>query len=122
MKKYVDNTFKSPNVLSFCPVILGIERGIAKAGIKCKTLAYIEIEAFCIANLVAGMESGLLDPAPIWTDAKTFDASPFCNKIHGIIGGYPCPGESLAGLRQGHLYKGFIWPYIRKAISTAKPI
>ena len=85
-------------------------------------MAYVEIEAFIIANLVAGMESGLVDPAPIWTDAKTFDARPFRGKVHGIIGGYPCPGESLAGLREGHLYKGFLWPAIRRAIAAARPI
>lgn len=118
----MDNTFKSPTVISFCPGILGIERGLKRAGIDCRVAAYVEIEAFIIANLVAGMEQGVLDPAPIWTDAKTFDARPFRGKIHGIIGGYPCPGESLAGLREGHLYKGFIWPAIRRAIAAARPL
>jgi DNA (cytosine-5)-methyltransferase 1 len=84
-------------------------------------MAYVEIEAYICANLVAGMEAGILDPAPIWSDAKTFDALPFRGRIHGIIGGYPCPGESLAGLREGHLYKGFIWPYLRRAIAATRP-
>jgi site-specific DNA-cytosine methylase len=122
MNLNVDNPFQSPVVLSFCPGILGIERGLARAGVECRVAAYVEIEAFIIANLVTGMEAGLLDPAPIWTDAKTFDARPFRGKIHGIIGGYPCPGESLAGLREGHLYKGFIWPAIRRAIAAARPL
>lgn len=119
---HVDNPFQSPAVLSFCPGILGIERGLARAGVHCRVMAYLEIEAFIIANLVAGMEAGLLGAAPIWTDAKTFDAFPFRGKIHGIIGGYPCPGESLAGLREGHLYKGFIWPSIRRAIKASGPL
>jgi len=118
----VDNPFKSPAVISFCPGILGIERGLKRAGIHPRVMAYVEIEAYIIANLVAGMEAGILDPAPIWTDAKTFDARPFRGRIHGIIGGYPCPGESLAGLREGHLYKGFIWPAIRRAIAATLPI
>jgi DNA (cytosine-5)-methyltransferase 1 len=121
-KNSVDNPFKSPVVLSFCPGILGLERGLARAGVHCRVAAYVEIEAFIIANLVAGMEAGVLDPAPIWTDAKTFDARPFRGRIHGIIGGYPCPGESKIGCREGHEYKGFIWPHIRKAISAAKPL
>lgn len=121
-KNNVDNPFKSPAVISFCPGILGIERGLKRAGVHPRVMAYVEIEAYIIANLVAGMEAGILDPAPIWTDAKTFDASPFRGRIHGIIGGYPCPGESLAGLREGHLYKGFIWPNIRRAIAAARPI
>lgn len=118
----MDNPFKSSAVISFCPGILGIERGLKRAGVNPRVMAYVEIEAFIIANLVAGMEAGLLDPGPIWTDAKTFDARPFRGRIHGIIGGYPCPGESLAGLREGHLYKGFIWPYLRRAIPAARPL
>lgn len=119
---YVDNTFESPAIISFCPGILGIERGLERAGTKCRVAAYVEIEAFICANLVAGMEAGILDPAPIWTDAKTFDARPFRGKVHGIIGGYPCPGESLAGLREGHLYHGFLWPALRRAIAAARPL
>jgi site-specific DNA-cytosine methylase len=118
----VDNPFKSPVVISFCPGILGIERGLARAGVECHVITYVEIEAFIIANLVAGMEAGILGPAPIWTNAKTFDSRPFRGRIHGIIGGYPCPGESLAGLREGHLYKGFIWPAIRRAVATTRPL
>lgn len=119
---HVDNPFQSPAILSFCPGVLGLERGLERAIGKIRVMAYVEIEAFIIANLVAGMEAGVVDPAPVWTDAKTFDASPFRGKIHGIIGGYPCPGESLAGLRQGHLYKGFIWPSIRRAIAATRPL
>jgi site-specific DNA-cytosine methylase len=118
----VDNPFKSPAVISFCPGILGIERGLKRAGVHPRVVAYVEIEAYICANLVAGMEAGVLDPAPIWTDAKTFDAQPFRGRIHGIVGGYPCPGESLAGLREGHLYKGFIWPYIRRAFAATRPL
>lgn len=118
----MDNPFKSPAVISFCPGILGIERGLKRAGINPRVMAYVEIEAYICANLVAGMEAGILDPAPIWTDAKTFDARPFRGRIHGILGGYPCPGESLAGLREGHLYKGFIWPYIRRAVAATRPL
>lgn len=118
----MDNPFKSPAVISFCPGVLGIERGLKRAGVHPRVVAYVEIEAIIIANLVAGMEAGILDPSPIWTDAKTFDARPFRGKIHAITGGYPCPGESLAGLREGHLYKGFIWPYLRRTTSATRPL
>lgn len=118
----MDNPFKSPAVISFCPGILGIERGLARAGVNCRVMAYVEIEAFIIANLVAGMESGILDPAPIWTDAKTFDASPFRGRIHGIIGGYPCTPFSLAGTRSGEDHLGYIYPAISRAIEAARPV
>lgn len=118
----MDNPFKSPAVISFCPGILGIERGLKRAGVHPRVVAYVEIEAFIIANLVAGMEAGILDPAPIWTDAKTFDARPFRGKVHGIIGGYPCTPFSLAGTRSGEDHPGHIYPAISRAIEATRPI
>jgi site-specific DNA-cytosine methylase len=118
----VGNPFKSPAVISFCPGILGIERGLKRAGVHPRVVAYVEIEAYIIANLVAGMEAGVLDPAPIWTDAKTFDARPFRGRIHGIIGGYPCTPFSLAGTRSGENHPGHIYPAISRAIETTRPV
>jgi DNA (cytosine-5)-methyltransferase 1 len=118
----VDNPFKSPAVISFCPGILGIERGLKRAGVHPRVVAYVEIEAFIIANLVAGMEAGILDPAPIWTDVKTFPREYFFRRIHGIIGGYPCTPFSLAGQRKGENDDRHLWPYISAAISSIEPI
>lgn len=122
MKQHVDNPFQSPVVLSFCPGILGIERGLARAGCKVRVAAYVEIEAFIIANLLAGMESGVLDPTPIWTDVKTFDAKPFHRKIHGIVGGYPCQPFSQNGKRKGKDDPRHLWPFIKDHIRTIQPI
>lgn len=97
----MDNPFQSPAVLSFCAGLLGLERGLERAIGKLNVAAYCEIEAFICENLVAGMETGFLAPAPIWTDAKTFPAQHFHGKIHGIIGGYPCQPFSTAGKRMG---------------------
>jgi DNA (cytosine-5)-methyltransferase 1 len=118
----VDNPFKSPAIISFCPGILGIERGFKRAGVNPRAVAYVEIEAVIIANLVAGMEAGILDTAPIWTDAKTFDARPFRGRIHGIIGGYPCTPFSLAGTRSGEDHPGHIYPAISRAIEATRPV
>jgi site-specific DNA-cytosine methylase len=118
----VDNPFKSPAVISFCPGILGIERGLKRAGVHPRVMAYVEIEAFICTNLVAGMEAGILDPAPIWTDAKSFDARQFRGRIHGIIGGYPCTPFSLAGTRSGENHPGHIYPAISRAIEATRPI
>ncbi|MDB5288560.1 MAG: putative site-specific methylase [Mucilaginibacter sp.] len=81
----------------------------------------MEIEAFIIANLVGQMEAGLLDSAPIWTNVKTFDARPFRNKIHGIIGGYPCQPFSLAGERHGIEDERHLFPYILEQIKIIGP-
>ena len=76
MNKNVDNT-KEYKLLSLCTGYGGIELGLELAGFKHRTIAFLEIEAFCCANLVKAMENGAIRPAPIWTDLKTFDAKPF---------------------------------------------
>ncbi|WP_271730133.1 DNA cytosine methyltransferase [Aquimarina algiphila] len=68
------------------------------------------------------MEKGLVDPAPIWTDIKTFDPEPFRDRVHGFIGGYPCQGESHAGKRKLWNDPRFLWPYIEKCIDTIRPL
>lgn len=122
MNNHVDNPFKSPAVISFCPGILGIERGLKRAGVHPRVVAYVEIEAFIIANLVAGMEAGILDPTPIWTDAKTFDARPFRGRVHGIIGGYPCKPFSVIGKQNGEEHEQHIWPNIYAAADIIRPL
>ncbi len=118
----MDNPFNSPAILSLCPGIGGLERGLERAIGKINIVAYVEIEAFIIANLVAGMESGILDPAPVFTDVKTFPSSPFYNKIHGIIGGYPCQPFSNAGKRKGNKDPRHLWPHIARHIKAINPV
>jgi len=64
----VDNTKQLPTELSFCTGYGGIELGLKRAIGGVNTLAYVEIEAFAIANLVDKMEKELLVPAPVWTN------------------------------------------------------
>ncbi len=116
------NPFKSAAVLSFCPGILGLERGVEQATGKLRVAAYSEIESFLIANLLTGMESGVLDPAPVWTDVKTFPAQLFSGKIHGILAGYSCQPFSLAGKRAGEDDPRHLWPAIRNVIETVRPV
>jgi site-specific DNA-cytosine methylase len=117
----VDNTEKSPVILSLCTGMRGIERGIESVIGPVSVAAYVEIEAFIIENLVCEMEQGLLDPAPVWTDAKSFPAELFRGKIHGIIGGYPCQPFSLAGKLGGTNDPRHLWPFIRKHVETIGP-
>ena len=49
---HVDNPFKSPNVLSLCTGMRGLERGLERAIGDITVSAYVEIEAFVIFNLV----------------------------------------------------------------------
>ena len=109
------------NVISFCSGYGGIERGLDLAGTDHRVLAYVEIEAYAIANLVNKMESGQLDAAPIYTDLKTFPAHLFRDCVDLITGGYPCQPFSAAGRRKGEDDPRHLWPYIRRHIDSIRP-
>lgn len=117
----MDNTNYS-RIISICTGFGGIERGLDAAGFNHRTICHVEIEAFAIYNMVKKMEQGKMDTAPIWTNLKTFDGKPFCNRIHGIVGGYPCQGESVAGKQRKDKDERFLWPYIERLIKDSNPL
>jgi len=118
----VDIAEELPTVISFCSGYGGIERGLDLAGVEHRVIAYVEIEAFAIANLVAKMESGQLVPAPIFTDLKTFPAHLFRDCVDIITGGYPCQPFSAAGKRLGTEDPRHLWPYILDHINAIRPV
>jgi len=115
----VDNT---QNIISFCTGYGGLELGIRRAGVDVRVICNVEIEAFVQANLVAKIEEGRMDNAPIYSDLKTFPAREFRGKIHGLIGGYPCQPFSSAGKRQGEKDPRHLWPYILKHVRAIRPV
>jgi len=117
----VDITKELPTVIAFCAGYGGIERGLDLAGIEHRVIAYVEIEAFAIANLVQKMEAGQLPPAPIYTDIKTFPAEVFRGKVSILTGGYPCQPFSAAGKRLGEDDPRHLWPHIRRHIESIRP-
>lgn len=117
----MDITQKPPACLSFCPGFLGLERGLKRVIGDITVLAYVEIEAFIIANLIAGMESGILDPCPVWSNLKTFNPWPFRGRVDFILGGYPCQPFSTAGQRKGADDPRHLWPFIEYALSVIRP-
>ena len=116
------STNRPLNVISFCSGYGGIERGLNLTGTNHRVLAYVEIEAFAIANLANKMESGELDAAPIYTDLKTFPAHLFRGCVDLITGGYPCQPFSAAGRRKGKEDPRHLWPYIREHINAIEPV
>ena len=115
----MDNTEQS--IISFCSGYSGIELGLGLAGLKHRVVAYVEIEAFAVANMVSKMESGHLVPAPVWTNLKTFPVDKFRGRVHGITAGYPCQPFSAAGQRKGADDPRHLWPYIRRAVGIIQP-
>ncbi len=121
----MDNTekyFEGPRVLSVCTGYGGIEKGLEMVIEGMRPVAYLEIEAFAVENLVSKMESGLIYPAPVWTDVKTFPGESFYGCVDIITGGYPCQPFSTAGERKGKQDPRHLWPYIREIINATRPV
>ena len=115
------DTTKTITHVGLCAGYGGIELGLKRVIPTLRTVALCEIEAFAIANLVAKMEAGLLDPAPIWTDLKTFPYAEFHGKVDILTGGYPCQPFSSAGKRLGKDDPRHLWPYIADGIRVMRP-
>ena len=116
----MDST-KTITHVGLCAGYGGIELGLKRVIPNLRTVALCEIEAFAIANLVAKMEAGLMDPAPIWPDLKTFPWESFHGRVDILTGGYPCQPFSSAGKRAGKDDPRHLWPWIADGIASMRP-
>jgi len=107
--------------VGLCAGYGGIELGLKRAIPDLRTVALCEIEAFAISNLVAKMEAGLMDPAPIWPNLKTFPWEAFRDRVDILTGGYPCQPFSAAGQRKGKQDPRHLWPWIADGIRLLRP-
>jgi DNA (cytosine-5)-methyltransferase 1 len=115
------DTTKAITHLGLCAGYGGIELGLQRAIPDLRTVALCEIEAFAVANLVAKMEAGLMDPAPIWPNLKTFPWAAFRDRVDILTGGYPCQPFSAAGQRKGKQDPRHLWPWIADGIRLLRP-
>lgn len=104
--------------LSLCTGYGGIDIALKNLIGNIEAIAYSEIEAYAIENLISKMEQGLLDPAPIYTDLKTFPWEMLQGKVDILSGGFPCQPFSLGatGSRKMDNDPRHLWPYIVKGI------
>lgn len=107
--------------LSLCSGYGGIDLGLRRVLPNCRTIAYVEIEAFAIATLVGQMEAGCLDAAPLWTDVKTLPLGSFPINLEIISGGFPCTPFSVAGGRGADDDPRHLFPHIKNAIRVIRP-
>jgi DNA (cytosine-5)-methyltransferase 1 len=115
------DTTKAITHIGLCAGYGGIELGLQRVIPSLRSVALCEIEAYAIANLVAKMEAGLMDPAPIWPDLKTFPWGAFRGRVDILTGGYPCQPFSAAGKRAGKDDPRHLWPWIADGIRLLRP-
>jgi DNA (cytosine-5)-methyltransferase 1 len=115
------DTTKAITHLSLCSGYEGIGLGLRSVLPTLREIAYVEREGFPIANLVAKMEAGELDAAPVFTDVKTFPYGKFRGIVDILSGGFPCQPFSAAGKRQATEDPRHLFPYIADGIRECQP-
>lgn len=116
-----DNNTETITHLSLCSGYEGIGLGLRRVLPNLREIAYVEREGFPVANLVAKMEAGDLDAAPVFTDVKTFPYRKFRGLVDILSGGFPCQPFSNAGKREGVEDPRHLFPYIRDGIRECRP-
>lgn len=107
--------------LELCAGYGGFSLGLRLCGIETRTVCMVEREAYAAAVLVAQMEAGWLDPAPVWSDLCTFDSRPWRGAVDLVCAGFPCQPWSLAGKRLGEADDRWIWPDIARIVEECRP-
>ena len=109
--------------ISLCSGYEGIGLGLHRCIPNLRCISYCEREAYAIANLVAKMEKGLLDAAPVFTDVTTFPWEQFAPYMAGGIlsFGWPCQPVSMAGKRKATEDERWLFDIIADGISILKP-
>lgn len=86
-----------------------------------RIVCYVEREPFCVEVLKARIADGLIDDAPIWDDARTFDGWPWRGLVDIVSGGFPCQPFSAAGKRLGADDERNCWPDAIRIIRDVRP-
>ena len=91
--------------------------GLRLAGLKVRTICYVEIEKYCQEIIKARIRDGFLDDAPIWNDIRTFRGGQLRGLVDIITAGFPCQPHSVAGRRRGKEDERNLWPDTLRVIS-----
>lgn len=116
-----DNNTETITHLSLCSGYEGIGLGLRRVLPNLREIAYVEREGFPVANLVAKMEAGDLDAAPVFTDVKTLPYRKFSGLVDILSCGFPCQPFSSSGKREGVEDPRHLFPYIRDGIRECRP-
>ena len=121
-KNAMHNNNTETTIVSFFSGYGGLEKGISAAlSRNTRVLAYVERDSFPVANLVAKMEQGLMDAAPIFTDVTKFPYREFRGLVDIACGGVPCQPHSNAGKREGGADERFLFNDFISGMSEMRP-
>lgn len=109
------------NILSLCTGYGGLDLGLELALPDSRVVCHVEREAAAAGILGARMGQGLLAPAPVWSDLRTFDGRPWRGVVDCVTAGYPCQPFSHAGRRGGHDDPRHLWPQVARVIQESEP-
>lgn len=104
------------NVLALCAGAGGLEMGVHRAVPAARVITYVEREATAVEILLSRMQERALAEAPVWSDVRTFPAKRFSGTVDLVTAGYPCQGESNAGLRRGTADERWLWDDIWRIV------
>ena len=104
------------HTISICTGGGGLDFGLELAVPSARSVCMVEREAFGAARLASAMEDGLLAPAPVWSDARTFNGRPWRGCVDGLVGGIPCQPHSVAGKRRGQADERDLWSIARRIV------
>jgi DNA (cytosine-5)-methyltransferase 1 len=109
------------NLVEFCAGYCGIGIGLKSVVRNLRTIAYVEREAYPVANLAAKIEAGRLDAAPIWSDLLDFPYGKFRGLVDIAAAGIPCQPHSHAGLRKGGGDERFLFGDWLRGLQQMRP-
>lgn len=81
----------------------------------------VEKEPYAQAALLARQADGILEPFPIWDDARTFNGRPWRGCVDVVSAGFPCQPWSSAGKREGEFDPRNLWPTTLRIIRAVRP-
>jgi len=86
-----------------------------------RTICYVENGTYAIEIIKARIRDGMLDDAPIWDDARTFDGKPWAGCVDIVSAGFPCQPWSAAGKHKGEHDERNLWPDTIRIIREVGP-
>jgi len=109
------------NELSLFSGYGGFNLGFQIAGLKVRTVGYVEWEKYPQEIIKARIKDGYIDDAPIWADIRSFNGTQYRGLVDIITAGFPCQPHSVAGQRQGEADERNLWPDTARVIDEVGP-